>query len=178
MITLVGRMISMALVGGCTIFCVSAVAENETERQITDSVLQETRDIISRELYGHYDVTSLTVLDIVALPDRLHLGQDYGLVKVALAFSTKRNTTRSPNLNPDMFTPGSPMCQGWLYLHCGVPAGHVFDGRLQVMLAADRRGAWRAASPHWRSRTEYSLHGYLLLDGRDKEGYVLFPRRP
>ena len=60
--------------------------------------------------------------------------------------------------------------------HCGVPVGHVFDGRLQLLLAVDRAGSWRAVSPHWRSRREYPLQGYLLLEGRDKEGYVLFPK--
>ena len=44
--------------------------------------------------------------------------------------------------------------------------------------ALDREGTWRAVSPHWRSRVQYSLHGYLRLDGRDQEGHVLFPKKP
>jgi hypothetical protein len=92
--------------------------------------LRETREIISRELFGHYDITNLAVLKIEPLQDRIRLGHDYGLVTVTLTFATKRNTTKHPNLNPDMFEPGNAMCQGWLYLHCGVSVGHVFDGNL------------------------------------------------
>jgi hypothetical protein len=131
---------------------------------------------MSRELFGHYDITNLVVLRIGAPQDRIHRARDYGLVTVTLGFSTKRNATRHPSLNADMFVPGSAMCQGWLYLHCGVAVGHVFDGHLQVLLAVDRDGSWRAVSPHWRSRREYALQGYLLLEGREKEGYVLFPK--
>jgi hypothetical protein len=167
----------MVFLSLCTMYCSAAPADDNTDKQITEFALRETRDIISRELFGHYDITNLVVLQIEALPGRIHLGHDYGLVTVRLAFSTKRNATKHPSLSPDMFEPGSAMCQGWLYLHCGVAVGHVFDGRLQLLLAVDRDGSWRAVSPHWRSRKEYSLHGYLLLEGRDKEGYVLFPRQ-
>jgi len=160
----------------CTGYCPFALADETTDRQITESALRETRDVISRELFGHYDITSLVVLKIEPLPDRIHRGRDYGLVTVTLRFSTKRNATKHPNLNADMFVPGSAMCQGWLYPHCGVAVGHVFDGNLQVLLAVGRDGSWRAVSPHWRSRREYSLEGYLLLEGREKEGYVLFPK--
>lgn len=153
----------------------SALAEENTDRKITAAALRETRDIISRELFGHYDATTLAVLRIEHLPDRMSLGHDYGLVKVILEFWATRNTTKSPNLNPNVFEPGNAMCQGWLYLHCGVPVGHVFEGKLQILLAVDRNGEWRAVSPNWRSRRQYSLDGYLVLDGRKKEGYVLFP---
>jgi hypothetical protein len=134
-------------------------------------------DIISRELFGHYDLTSLSVVKLEGLQARVSLGHDYGLVRVALRFAATRNATKHPSLNPGMFDPGSAMCQGWLYLHCGVPIGHVFEGTLDVLLAIDRDGSWRAVSPHWRSRREYPLQGYLVLEGREKEGYVLFPKR-
>ncbi|MGH2360138.1 MAG: hypothetical protein ACRDGM_06300 [bacterium] len=145
-----------------------------SDKKITESALQETRDIISRELFGHYDIDNLEVLKIEASLGR---ERDYGLVKAILRFSTKRNATKHPTLNPNMFESGNVMCQGWLYLHCGVPLGHVFEGKLEVLLAVDRNGTWRAVSPHWRSRRLYSLHGYLLLEGREEEGYVLFPRK-
>jgi hypothetical protein len=159
------------------VYCSSALAGDNTDKQIIESALRETRDIISRELFGHYDITNLAVVKIEALQGRIQLGHDYGLVTVTLTFAAKRNTTKHPNLNPDMFEPASAMCQGWLYLHCGVPAGHVFDGTLRLLLAIDREGSWRAVSPHWRSRREYALHGYVLLEGREKEGYVLFPKQ-
>lgn len=156
-------------------YCSSAFADENTDKKITDSALRETRDLISRELFGHYDVTTLTVLRIEHLSDRMSLGHDYGLMKVILKFSATRNTTKSPNLNPNLFEPGNAMCRDWLYLHCGVPVGHVFEGKLQILLAIDRNGEWRVVSPNWRSRRQYSLDGYLVLDGRKKEGYVLFP---
>jgi hypothetical protein len=62
------------------------------------------------------------------------------------------------------------MCQGWLYLHCGVPVGHVFDGRLELLLAVDRDGLWKAVSPHWRSRRQYSLHGTCLWKDEKRKG--------
>ena len=157
--------------------CTSALADEHTDKKITESALRETRDIISRELFGHYDLTNLAVLRIKDLRGRVSLGHDYGLVKGTLEFSAKRNTTKHPTLNPNMFEPGNAMCQGWLYLHCGIPIGHVFEGKLELLLAVDRDGSWRAVSPHWRSRRQYPLHGYLLLEGREKEGYVLFPKQ-
>ena len=139
-----------------------ALADETTDRQISESALRETRDIISRELFAHYDIMSLVVLKIEALQDRIQRGRDYGLVTVTLRFSTKRNATKHPSLNAAMFEAGSAMCQGWLYLQCGVAVGHVFDGHLQVLR---------------RSRREYALQGYLLLEGREMEGYVLFPKQ-
>lgn len=156
--------------------CASALADDKTDTSLTEAALRETRDIISRELFGHYDLTRLAVLRLEDLQGRVSLGHDYGLARVALGFSAKRNPTKHPTLNPSMFEPGSAMCQDWLYLHCGVPIGYVFEGTLDLLLAIDRDGSWRAVSPHWRSRRQYPLHGYLLLEGREKEGYVVFPK--
>lgn len=168
---------SVVLLVISTAFCFPALADDNTYKQIAESALREAREIISSELFGHYDITNLAVLKIEAQQSRAQPGPDYGLATVTLTFSTKRNATRHPNLNPALFEPGSPMCKGWLYLHCGVSVGHVFDGNLQLLLAADRNGFWRAVSPHWRSRREYALHGYLLLEGREEEGYVLFRKQ-
>lgn len=153
----------------------SALADDFTDQKIAESALRETRDTMSRELFGHYDITELQVLKIADLRGRIAPERDYGLVSATLRFSAKRNATRSPSLNPDLFEPGK--CRGWLYLHCGVPLGHVFEGKVEVLLAVDRDGSWRAVSPHWRSRRQYPLDGYLLLDGREKDGYVLFPKQ-
>lgn len=154
-----------------------ALADADADRKIAESALRETRGIISRELFGHYDITALQVLGAEDLRGRVSPQRDYGMARVTLKFAATRNATRSPSLNPAMFEPGSAMCQDWLYLHCGVPVGHVFEGKLEVLMAVDKDGAWRAVSPHWRSRRQYSLDGYLLLEGREKEGYVLFPKR-
>ena len=161
-----------------TASCSSALVADETDKPIIESALREAREIISDELFGHYDITSLVALKSEPLRDLDLPATDYGLVAVKLTFSAKRNATKHRDLNPAMFERGSPMCVDWLYLHCGVPVGHVFDGTLQLLLAVDRHGLWRVVSPHWRSRRLYPLHGYLLLEGREKEGYVLFPKQP
>jgi len=83
----------------CTVSGSFALADETTDRQINESALRETRDIMSRELFGHYDITNLVVLKIEALQDRIHRGRDYGLVTVTLRFSTKRNATKHPSLN-------------------------------------------------------------------------------
>lgn len=152
--------------------CTSAQAEESADGKITASALREARDIMSRDLFGHYDVTNLVVLKIEDFEGRVSSPRDYGLVRVTLEFSAKRNATRHPSLNARMFEPGSAMCQGWLYLHCGVPIGHVFEGKLELLLAVDGVGSWRAVSPRWRSRSGYPLDGYLLLEERGKEGYL------
>lgn len=153
--------------------CYSSANANEyAQLKVAEYALQETRDILSRELFGHYDISELEVLGIS--DRRIPREHDYGLVKVTLRFSAKRNATRKSDLNPSLFEPGG--CRGWLYLHCGVPAGHVFAGKLEILLAVDREGLWRAVSPNWRSRRQYPLDGYLLLEGRGKEGYVVFPK--
>jgi hypothetical protein len=168
---------SIVFVSLWAVCCTSALADENTDKKITESALREARDSIAPELFGHYDLTKLAVLKIEDIQGRVFLGHDYGLVKVTLEFSAKRNATKHPTLNPSMFEPGNAMCQGWLYLHCGIPIGHVFEGKLELLLAVARDGSWRAVSPHWRSRTQYPLHGYLLLEGREKEGYVLFPKQ-
>lgn len=167
----------IVFVSSWAVCCTSVLADENTDRKITESALRETRDIVSRELFGHYDLTNLAVLKIEDLQGRVSLGHDYGLMKVTLEFSAKRSGAKHPTLNPSMFEPGSAMCQGWLYLHCGIRIGHGFEGKLELLLAVDRHGSWRAVSPHWRSRRQYPLHGYLLLEGREKEGYVLFPKQ-
>ena len=141
------RYSSIAFLTLWAVWGTSALADESIDRKITESALREARDIISSELFGHYDLTNLAVLKIVDIPERASLGHDYGLVKATLEFSAKRNMTKHPTLNPSMFEPGSAMCQDWLYVHCGVPVGHVFEGKLEVLLAVDRDGSWRAVSP-------------------------------
>ena len=171
------RALAAAITLGAGLVCAASAWPDEAlEKRIAEAALREARSVLSRELLGHYDVVDLSVLGLQEPPPRIAPERDYGLRAAVIAFSTRRNATRYPGLNRDMFEPGSAMCQGWLYLHCGVPAGHVFAGRLELLLAVDGEGAWRAVSPRWRSRSEYPLEGYLLLEGRAKEGYVLFPR--
>ena len=106
------RHTSIVFVSLWAVCCTSALADENTDKKITESALHEARDSIARELFGHYDLTKLAVLKIEDLQGRVSLGHDYGLVKVTLEFSAKRNATKHPTLNPSMFEPGSAMCQG------------------------------------------------------------------
>ncbi len=166
---------AVALVAGL-MFAEPAGADEALDRGLAEAAVREARGVLSRELLGHYDVVHLAVVKVQNPPGRVAPERDYGLVTAVVTFRTTRNATRHAGLNRAMFEPGSAMCQGWLYLHCGVPLGHAFDGTLELLLAQDGEGAWRAVSPRWRSRSQYPLQGYLLLEGRAKEGYVLFPR--
>ena len=162
-----------ALVACLTLWAIwetSALADEGADRKIAESALREAGEIISSELFGHYDLTHLAVLKSEEVPGCVSLGQDYGLVKATLEFSAKRNTTKHPTLNRSMFEPGSAMCQDWLYLHCGVPVGHAFEGRLEVLLAVGRGGSWRAVSPI--GAQEYSIRStatYSWTDGKRKD---------
>ena len=145
---------------------------------VSENAEREAKEIISRDLYGHYDILSLKVLKTEGIGSQL--GRDYGLVKVTLSFSTKRNATQNQTLNPTMFEPNNcnPMkVPNWFYLHCGVPVGHVFDGNLEVLLVvSEKSDRWTAVSPNWRTLRSYPLQGYLVVEGKQKEGYVLFPK--
>lgn len=169
----------IVLLFGLCALAAAAIPVRSEDGNVTDAALAEARDILSRELFTHYNVVALRVLKVDDLRHALQTERRYGLVKATLEFSARGNHSRSPSFNPSMFDPGHSMCQGWLYLHCGVPAGHVFEGKLELLLARDRNGAWKAVAPHWQSRVQYPLYGYLLLEGREMEGYVLFPpQRP
>jgi hypothetical protein len=144
---------------------------------LTANAEREARRILSQDLYGHYDVGSLLVLNVEGVGRQL--GQDYGLAKVTLEFSTRRNASRNPSLSPAALEEGGctpAKVPAWFYLHCGVPPGHVFDGEMELLLVVgEKPDRWTAVSPNWRTLQSYPLQGYLLLEGKQKEGYVLFP---
>lgn len=150
----------------------ASFAQEGLQQKLAQAALREARAIFNGEMFGHYDLTKLEIEKLEDLRRRISSERDFGLVRVTLDFSAKRNKTRHSGLNPKMFEPKSPMCNGTLYLHCKVPVGHVFEGKMEVVLAADRGGTWRTLSPHWRSRRQYPLHGYLVLEGRAQKGYV------
>src|SRR5687767_8024364 len=85
------RHFSLVLLSFWTACCSSALAAENADKKITDSALREAREIILRELFGHYDITNLEVLKNEDLQSRTSLGYDYGLTRVTLKFSTKRN---------------------------------------------------------------------------------------
>ena len=144
---------------------------------LSENAEREARRILSQDLFGHYDIVRIQVLNVEGVGRQL--GRDYGLVKVALEFSTRRNGTRNPSLSPAAFEAGGctpAKVPTWFYLHCGVPAGHVFDGEMELLLVVGGNpDRWTAVSPNWRTLQSYPLQGYLILEGKQKEGYVLFP---
>jgi hypothetical protein len=142
------RAVSVVLIVGA-MYCPSALADEYTDNRITESALRETRDILSCELLGHYDITDLSVKRIEDLRGLGSLRHDYGLVKATLTFSTKRNTTKHPNLNRDMFEPGSGMCQGSLYLHRGV--------RLDMCSREGSRYCWQLTETAHGERCRHTL---------------------
>lgn len=166
----------------CLLLCIRSTVRAEEfwsgeMKILSENAEREARQIISRDLYGHYDIASLKVLKIEGL--RNQLGRDYGLAKVTLSFSTRRNASRNPTLNPTMFEPRNcnpAKVPSWFYLHCGVPLGHVFEGKLELLLVVgEKPDHWTAVSPNWRTLTSYPLQGYIVLEGRRQEGYVVFP---
>ena len=147
-------------------------------KTLSENADREARRIISQDLYGHYDIVSLQVLNVEAVGQQL--GRDYGLAKVTLEFSTQRNASRNPGLSPAAFEAGGctpEKVPAWFYLHCGVPAGHVFDGEMELLLVVEKADRWTAVSPNWRTLVSYPLQGYLILEGKQKEGYVWFPEQ-
>lgn len=145
---------------------------------LSQNAEREARRIISQDLYGHYDIVRLLVLNVEGVGRQL--GRDYGLAKVTLEFSTKRNATRNSSLSPAAFEKGGctpAKVPAWFYLHCGVPTGHVFDGEMELLLVIEKADRWTAVSPNWRTLLSYPLQGYLLLEGKQKEGYVSFPEQ-
>jgi len=145
-------------------------------KTLSENAAREAGRILSQDLYGHYDIVSLQVLNVEGVGRQL--GRDYGLAKVTLEFSAKRNATRNPSLSPAAFEEGGctpAEVPAWFYLHCGVLTGHVFDGEMELLLVFEKSDRWTAVSPNWRSLLSYPLQGYLLLEGKQKEGYVLFP---
>ena len=139
--------------------------------------MPEGQEIVASELFGHYDIASLVVEKIEPLQSRAHFAHDYGLATVTPAFSTKRNATRHPNLNPAMFELGSPMCRDWLYLHCGVPAGYVFEGHLELLLAADGQGMESRLAPVGGREGNILSTAICFSMGENGREYVVFPRQ-
>ena len=54
------------------------------------------------------------------------------------------------------------------------PEGREYSGKIEVDMAYTADG-WKVLSKNVRNLREYVLSGYLLLEGKPKEGYVLPP---
>ena len=171
---------TILIIGG--IVRVSWAADQPSDEMIT----REVRKLIEDALWHDYDIDKIQIQEIQEAHDVLssRFKKDYGLVKVLVKFSAIRNENRSAYVREDgktfslnkQFYEDYESCKklNHLYLHCGVKKGYVFEGSLNILMATTRKG-WKILSDGWRRLSSYPLQGYLLMDGREKEGYVWFP---
>ena len=63
------------------------------------------------------------------------LGEFKAVRNLNTSFRTDENGEMVASLNQDLFTNIS-FCKKikWLYLHCGVPAGYVFEGKVELFV--------------------------------------------
>jgi hypothetical protein len=134
----------------------------------------EIRALIHSELWEHYDIEMVSVLETKDHTAEWGGYQNgYGLKTVIARFVAVRNRTWSENLNRSI----AENCDQFssVYLLCQ-PAGHKFTGKLEVDMAFTKDG-WKILSRNFRNMREFSLSNYLLLEGKPKEGYVLPPKQ-
>jgi hypothetical protein len=135
----------------------------------------EIRELIHRELLGHYDIELVSLLEI-----KDHVGEwdgfqnGYGLKTVVARFAAVRNANWSRNLSRSVAENCGEVPS--VYLLCQ-PTGHKFTGKVEVDLAFTKDG-WKILSRNYRNMRAFSLSNYLLLDGNPKDGYVLPPKQP
>jgi hypothetical protein len=163
----------------CALLFVSSIsiASNGPSEEL---VRQEATTLLNQTLWGDYDLEKVLVTSVEAV--NIH-NRDYPLFKAAITFSAKRNENRSQTMTVDGRTTmlnqnlydDSDLCSrvNHLYLHCGVEAGHVFEGEMELLMVQTVQN-WQTLNPNWRRKTTYPLEGYLLMDGKDKADYVLF----
>lgn len=148
-----------------------AALANVTFEQVAE---KEIRELIYNELWSHYDVVSVSILET-----KDHTAEwggrrnGYGIKTVVAGFVATRNKEWHKNLNRKVVEASCNLSSNWLWVLCR-PAGYKFEGKLEVDLVATNRG-WKILSRNFRNRREFVLSNYLLLEGRSKEGYVLSP---
>jgi hypothetical protein len=131
----------------------SPAAESEVRRHIQKWTLE------------HYDVDSVSILEV----ENLSVKRREDVKRVVAAFDAKRNDVKT--LHPQLYE--NCKNQGHFYLLC-LPKGHKFEGKLEVEITHTPKG-WRILE-NYQSLQTYPLSRHLLLEGRQKEGYVLPPR--
>jgi hypothetical protein len=66
-----------------------------------------------------------------------------------------------------------------LYIYCGVPEGHIFEGEIELFAVMTSIGTaekgYALICSNCKRRSNYMLDGYLVLGDRKKEGYVWPP---
>ena len=157
------------LISVMLIFMVSQVRGNET---FHDDAEREIRGLINQELMGHYNVSNISILEV----KEQSAGWDesynyYGIRTVVASFLAIRNEEWHASLNRDVLADNCDKSSVWLLCR---PEGHRFEGKVKVDVVATVSG-WKILNRNFRNIREFVLSGYLLLEGRQKEGYVLSP---
>lgn len=146
----------------------AALAE-DTSRQDIEA---EIGDLIRHELWGHYDVLQVSILDTEDhTAEWGGAGNGYGIRRIVARFIATRNGEWHTNLNREVLADNCGNTGVWLLCQ---PTGHRLEGKVEVDVVATI-GGWKALSRNFRNRREFPLSNYLLLEGRAKEGYVLPP---
>lgn len=120
---------------------------------------QEIERFVDQELWGHYDVQSVSVLEVHDHEGEWgHRHWNYGIRSVTARFRAERNAHWSEQLNPDL---PADLCdtEALLYLLCR-PTGYRFSGTLDLDMVFTVDG-WKILSKHHRSLREYPLADYL-----------------
>jgi hypothetical protein len=120
---------------------------------------EEIRAFIERELWGHYDILEVRLVEVEERDGGLGGAlTDYDLRAVAAHFRAVRNDHWSEGLNRDL---PRQLCEEspQLWLLCR-PAGHPLAGTVDLDMVFTTEG-WRILSRHHRSLREYPLAGYL-----------------
>ncbi len=163
-----------------TLLFISSINSIASNGPAEELLRQEATKLLDQNLWGDYDIEKIVVSSVEEVS--IH-NRDYPLFKAVISFSTKRNENRSKNmtwdgrttlLNQNLYD-DSDLCSrvNHLFLHCGVETGHIFEGDLELLLVQTGDN-WQVLNPNWRRKTTYPLEGYLLMDGKNKEDYVLF----
>jgi hypothetical protein len=155
-----------------TVATLAIAQDAASDEAFLETAKTQARQLLDQELLGHYDVADVAVVVVEE-----HTGawggyrNGYGLRTVTVEFVTLRNSHWSPQLNRRVLCdePGSAP-----HLLLCRPSGHRFSGTMTVDLAFTIAG-WQVLSRNFRNRRQFPLSGYLELDGKKKEGYVLSP---
>ena len=143
------------------------LAAGSADDAFRSAAAREVHGFIETELWGHYDVLSVELVDVI---DRT--GEwggpypGYGFRSVTADFLAQRNASRDERLNEEI-PPRLCETEAELFLLCR-PAGHELSGTLELDMVFTVDG-WKILSRHHRSLQAYPLAGYLRChpDPRD-----------
>lgn len=139
-----------------------AAATNAQAASFRAAAQAEISAFVVNQLWGHYDVLSVTVLETGEAETRADdLGRVYAFSSVLARFDTRRNEHWSESLNPNI---PKEICdsEAELFLACR-PTGYRFSGTLRIDMVLTVEG-WKIMSKHHNSLQAYPLADYLLCE--------------